>query len=85
MLDLDVTLHRKEFIIEARILAAEGSLFCSGRPVRAKPHLAVRRRSDPPDEGRIVVGERVLFDSHTGCEPATPAETGGLCASGLCA
>jgi hypothetical protein len=34
MLDLDVTLHRKEFIIEARILPRKGSL--AGRPVLAK-------------------------------------------------
>ena len=67
MLDLDVTLHRQEFIIEARILAAEGITVLFG-PSGAGKSLTLQCVAGliRPDEGRIVVGERVLFDSHTG-------------------
>ena len=67
MLEIDITYRLPEFTIQARIQASSGITVLFG-PSGAGKSLTLRSVAGlvRPDEGRIVVGDRVLYDSQLG-------------------
>jgi len=69
MLELDLTLRLPEFAIEVRIEAAGGITVLFG-PSGAGKSLTLQCVAGlvRPDKGRIVIGDRVLFDARAGVD-----------------
>jgi molybdate transport system ATP-binding protein len=69
MLDIDVSLELADFTIQAKIQAQQGITVLFG-PSGSGKSLTLQCVAGlvHPDAGRIVVGERVLFDSRSGID-----------------
>lgn len=67
MLEIDVTLHLPDFTVEPQIEAAQGITVLFGASGAGKS-LTLQSVAGlvRPDQGRIVIGERVVFDSRAG-------------------
>jgi molybdate transport system ATP-binding protein len=78
MLDLDVKLHRKDFSLHAKFAAASGSVISLFGPSGCGKTTTANLIAGliKPNEGRIAVGDRVMFDSSQTIN--VPAEQRGI-------